>query len=194
MFVTGCLSQHHAELQTRPIAPLQKPVVHHSTKLWIDLGEAVDDQQCAEHAGYQDLCFENVQAALETSLSSFLWPSFPEVALRSRWDELSPTDYLLQVELEVEALPPDVDRPGWSAGANGRWRLVRGGFPLLGEELASTSSADFAYGSGLGRAGSEVVAAVASHIAEAVVRVPERLPLPAGEPLRVAARSSFQQD
>jgi hypothetical protein len=114
--------------------------------------------------------------------------------LRSEWDELAPTDYLLQVELELEALPPDSDRPGWSAGATGRWRLVQGGFPLLGEELASRSSTNFAYGSALGRAGSEVVASVSAHIAEAVAQVPERSPLPQSDRLKVAAKSSFVQN
>jgi hypothetical protein len=146
------------------------------------------------YEGYQTLCFEGVRAALETSLASLLWPSYPEVKLRRRADELRPGDYLLQVELTLDALPPDANRYGWSAGAKGRWRVVRDGMPLRGETLASRSRGDFAYGSGLGEAAGEVVLAVAAHIAQVMVQLPESNTGPPVLLPPVVAKDSFEPE
>jgi len=173
----GCFGGHTAEVQRSQLPPLPDPITRHSGRLVIQLSaEGVPDSQCLAYEEYQTLCFVGVQSAIEDSLADLLWPSFPEVKLRRHGDELEPGDYLVQVELKLDALPPDASRYGWSAGAKGRWRVVRDGLPLEGESLSTRSRGDFAYGSGLGQAAGEVVDAVAAHIAGVVVRLPEPQP------------------
>jgi len=156
---------------------LPDPITRHQNRVVIQLSpEVVPDSQCVAYEQYQTLCFDGVRTAIEDSLEDLLWPSFPDVKIRRHGDELEPGDYLLQVELKLDALPPDRSRYGWSAAAKGRWRVVRDGLPLEGESLSTRSRGDFAYGSGLGQAAGEVVDAVAAHIAQVVVRLPEPAP------------------
>lgn len=173
----GCFGGHTAEVQRSQLPPLPDPITRHTGRVVIQLSpEGMPDSQCVAYEEYQTLCFVGVQSAIEDSLADLLWPSFPEVKLRRHGDELEPGDYLVQVELKLDALPPDASRYGWSAGAKGRWRVVRNGLPLEGESLSTRSRGDFAYGSGLGQAAGEVVDAVAAHIAGVVVRLPEPEP------------------
>lgn len=173
----GCLAGHTAEVQRSKLPPLPDPITRHQNRVVIQLSpEAVPDSQCVAYEAYQTLCFDGVRTAIEDSLEDLLWPSFPDVKVRRHGDELAPGDYLLQVELKLDALPPDRSRYGWSAAAKGRWRVVRDGLPLQGESLSTRSRGDFAYGSGLGEAAGEVVDAIAAHIAGVVVRLPESAP------------------
>src|SRR5690606_32815917 len=137
------------------------------------------------------LCFTGIRDTLEAALADLLWPSYREVRVRRHGDELEPGDYLLQVELTLDALPPDASRYGWSAGAKGRWRIVRDGLPIKGEALSTRSGGDFAYGSGLGEAAGEVVEAVAALIAHIVVRLPEPSVAPPDLLPPVVAKDSF---
>ncbi|HEY6724329.1 MAG TPA: hypothetical protein VI197_09860, partial [Polyangiaceae bacterium] len=175
--LSGCFGGHTAEVQRSQLPPLPDPITRHAGRLVIQLApEGVADSQCVAYEQYQTLCFVGVRSAIEDSLADLLWPSFPEVTVRRHGDELAPGDYLVQVELKLDALPPDASRYGWSAAAKGRWRVVRDGLPLEGESLSTRSRGDFAYGSGLGQAAGEVVDAVAAHIAGVVVRLPEPAP------------------
>lgn len=175
--LSGCFSGHTAEVQRSQLPPLPDPITRHAGRLVIQLtAEGVPDSQCVAYEQYQTLCFAGVRSAIEASLADLLWPSFPEVKVRRHGDELEPGDTLVQVELKLDALPPDASRYGWSAAAKGRWRVVRDGLPLEGESLSTRSRGDFAYGSGLGLAAGEVVDAVAAHIAGVVVRLPEPAP------------------
>ncbi|MES1174429.1 MAG: hypothetical protein ABUL62_08870, partial [Myxococcales bacterium] len=85
----------------------------------------------------------------------------------------------------------------WSAGARGNWRLDRDGQTLAGEQVASRSRADFAYGAPLGAGASEVVDAIAVRIGMTLGGVPESrvvspVPLPAvaTAPLEAAPASA----
>ena len=131
------------------------------------------EARCIGYEGYQDLCFEGLREGLGRSLTRLLWPSFPEVRIRRHGDQLAPGDYILQVEADIDALPPDPEHAGWSAAIQGRWRLVRDGLPLKSETVATRSRGDFAYGSSLGMAGGEVVDALSAHIAQVLIEVPE---------------------
>ena len=71
---------------------------------------------------------------------------------------------MLHVDLDLEAIPPDANAPGWSAGARGNWRLERDGQTLAGERFASRSRTEFAYGAPLGIGASEVIDAIAVRI------------------------------
>jgi len=98
--------------------------------------------------------------------------------------QVSPGDYVLHIDLDLEALPPDPQSPGWSAGARGKWRLERDGKTLAGEQVASRSRADFAYGAPLGAGASEVIDAIAVRIGMTLGGVPESrvvLPVPLPE-------------
>lgn len=175
--LSGCFAGHSAEVQRSQLPPLPDPITRHAGRLVIQLSsDGVPDSQCVAYEEFQTLCFVGVRSAIEDSLADLLWPSFPEVKVRQHGDELEPGDYLVQVELKLDALPPDASRYGWSAAAKGRWRVVRDGLPLEGESLSTRSRGDFAYGSGLGLAAGEVVDAVAAHIAGVVVRLPEPVP------------------
>ena len=193
--LSGCFAGHSAEVQRSQLPPLPDPITRHEGRLLIQLSaEGVPESQCVAYEQYQTLCFEGVRSAIEDSLSDLLWPSFPEVKVRGRADDLEPGDYLVQVELKLDALPPDASRYGWSAAAKGRWRVVRDGLPLEGESLSTRSRGDFAYGSGLGQAAGEVVDAVAAHIASVVVRLPEPAPRPPVPLPPVVLKNSYVPD
>lgn len=181
MAAAACMPHHSAPIHTADLPPLPTRAVRHSDRLWIDLPEAMAETRCIGYEGYQDLCFEGLRAGVARSLTRLLWPSFPEVRLRRHGDQLVAGDYLLQIEADIDALPPDPEHAGWSAAIEGRWRLVRDGLPLKSETVASRSRGDFAYGSSLGVAGGEVVDALSAHIAQVLIEVPESkrmLPVP----------------
>jgi len=186
---TGCAMHHRAVVRTAPV-PALPPAVLHSSRLWITLEGYTPEISCTQR-GARPLCFERLHGAIASSLERSLWPSFPSVAVKEHGDNLAPGDYLLIVDLDVDALPPGPDGPGWSAGARGQWRLVRDGMPIAGESVASRSRADFAYGRALGAGAGEVIDALAVHIGRVLGELPETrperpVPLPA-----VATRGRF---
>jgi hypothetical protein len=191
--LTGCMPGHQAQVETRPLPPLPDPITRHQSRIYIELPETTtEDSQCLAYEGYQTLCFVGVRAALQDSIKNLIWPGFRDVKIRRFGDELEEGDYLLQVELNLDALPPDASRHGWSAAAKGRWRVVRDGLPVEGQTLSTRSRGDFAYGSGLGTAAGEVVDAVAAHIAQVVVRLPVAEPSPQVLLPPVVAKDSFE--
>lgn len=143
--------------------------------------------QCVVYQKMHPVCFFNIRPALEQGLLDSLWPSFREV-IAGPAESARPEDYLLQVEVTLDALPPDVG-PGWSAGARSRFRLLRDGQVLAEQTLASRSRPHFAYGAPLGEGATEVVDATIITIAQAVSRVPETRAAPPVPLPRVAIRT-----
>ncbi len=154
----------------------------------IHVTEESRETQCVAYEKFHPVCFYNVRPALEQGLARSLWPTFPEVVIGTPKDA-GPSDYLLQVDVTLDALPPDDAGPGWSAGARSRFRLLREGKIVAEETLASRSRAQFAYGAPLGEAATEVMNATVLHVASAIYQVPESRP-DAPMPLpRVASRN-----
>jgi hypothetical protein len=172
----GCMQHHEARVQTALLAPPSAEPVRHSGRLWVELGDATWENQCRTPQGQRLLCFDGVRRAAFGALERSLWTSFPEVMLRDG-DALRPGDYLLTLDVTINALPPDAEGPGWSAIAAGGFRLSRDGKVLHEERLGSRSRASFAYGSALGVGAGEVVDAFAAHVAEVLGAVPEDRPL-----------------
>lgn len=160
--LAGCTQAHRVVIRSVQPPPVQAAVLH-SGRLWIELRDHTDDRQCVRARDQRPVCFENVADSLTASLRAVLWPSFPAVREKTREDNLEPGDYLLLVDLSMAPLPSDGSGPGWSAGARGRWQLVRDGLPVTGESLSARSRADFAYGRPLGLGAGEVIDAVAAH-------------------------------
>lgn len=175
VLVNGCNLEHHAPLRTAELPPLA-PSVLHANRLWIDVAEHMPENACVAPGNARLLCFEHFRTTLGSALTRSLWTSFPSVALLGAKPPLD-GDYVLYVDLDLEALPPDEARPGWSAGTRGSWRLERRGMvhseTLAGEQVASRSRGDFAYGAPLGIGASEVIDAVAVRIGMALGGVPE---------------------
>jgi hypothetical protein len=92
----------------------------------------------------------------------------------------------------LDALPPDQSGPGWSAGARGRFRLMRDGQVLLQETTASRSRPHFAYGTPLGDGATEVIDATIQHIARSVFSLQEARPYQPA-PLPQVAALQFDQ-
>lgn len=177
----GCALEHRAPLRSAELPPLA-PTVLHSNKVWIDVAERTPENDCVSPKNARLLCFERLRTTLGSALTRSLWTSFPSVELGGR--DARPGDYVLHVELDLEALPPDAQGPGWSAGARGQWRLERDGKTLAGAQVASRSRAEFAYGAPLGAGASEVVDAIAVRIGMTLGGVPESrvvLPVPLPE-------------
>ncbi|HYQ47265.1 MAG TPA: hypothetical protein VER11_35085 [Polyangiaceae bacterium] len=177
----GCALEHRAPLRSAELPPLA-PTVLHSNRLLIDVAERMPENDCVSPGNARLLCFERVRSTLGGALTRSLWTSFPSVELGAR--DVRPGDYVLHVELDLEALPPDPQSPGWSAGARGQWRLERDGKTLAGSQVASRSRADFAYGAPLGAGASEVIDAIAVRIGMTLGGVPESrvvLPVPLPE-------------
>jgi hypothetical protein len=170
------MQQHDAKVQTALLPPPTSAPVQHTTKLWVELGDATWENQCRTPAGQRLICFDGVRRAAFGALERSLWTSFPEVELRDG-DKLASGDYLLQLDVTVDALPPDSEGPGWSALAAGGFKLSRDGKVLREERLGSRSRAAFAYGGALGVGAGEVVDAVAVHVAEVLGSVAEDRPL-----------------
>jgi hypothetical protein len=177
----GCGLEHRAPLRSAELPPLA-PTVLHANRLWIDVAERTPENDCVAPGNARLLCFERLRSTLSGALSRSLWSSFPGVEVGA--GQISPGDYVLHIDLDLEALPPDAQSPGWSAGARGKWRLDRDGKTLAGEQVASRSRADFAYGAPLGQGASEVVAAIAVRIGMTLGGVPESrvvMPVPLPE-------------
>jgi hypothetical protein len=177
----GCSLEHRAPLRSAELPPLA-PTVLHANRLWIDVAERMPENDCVAPANARLLCFERLRSTLSGALTRSLWTSFPGVEVGAR--PVSPGDYVLHIDLDLEALPPDAQSPGWSAGARGKWRLERDGKELAGERVASRSRADFAYGAPLGAGASEVIAAIAVRIGMTLGGVPESrvvMPVPLPE-------------
>jgi hypothetical protein len=170
------MQQHEAKVQTALLPPPSSAPVQHTSKLWVQLGEATWENQCRSPSGQRQVCFDGVRRAAFGALERSLWTSFPEVELRDG-DKLASGDYLLELDVTLDALPPDAEGPGWSALASGGFRLSRDGKLLHEERLGSRSRAAFAYGGALGVGAGEVVDAFASHVAEVLGGVAEERPL-----------------
>jgi hypothetical protein len=181
LWLGGCSFEHRAPVRSAELPPLAPPVLH-STRLWIELADGVAENACVAPGDARLLCFEHLRSALGEALGRALWTSFPSVELGA--SEHRAGDYVLHVSLSLEALAPDENDPGWSAGARGSWRLERDGRTLAGEQVASRSRGDFAYGTPLGVGAGEVIDAVAVRVGVALGALPEShqvapLPLPA---------------
>lgn len=172
----GCM-HHDATVRTASLpAPSASPV-QHTSKLWVELGDATWEHQCRSPQGLREVCFSGMRRAAFGALERGLWSSFPDVLLREG-DAMAPGDYLLKLDVTVDAVPPDAaERLGWSALATGAFELSRDGRVLRSERLGSRSRGDFAYGSALGAAAGEVVDALAVHVAEVLGAIPETRPL-----------------
>lgn len=184
--LAGCMQHHQAKVQTALLPPPSENPVQHTGRLWVELGSATWENQCRSPKGQRQVCFDGVRRAAFGALARSLWTSFPDVTLRD--GEAVPSgDYLLKLDITIEAVPPDADGPGWSALAAGGFRLSRDGKTLHEERLGSRSRASFAYGSALGIGAGEVVDAFASHVASVLGAIAEERPLrPAPLPAVVA--------
>ena len=189
LFAGGCNLEHHAALRSAELPPLAASVLH-ANRLWIEIAERMPENDCVAPGDARLLCFERLRSTLGKALTRTLWTSFPNVETASSSQAHVPGDYVLRVDLDLEALPPDAAGPGWSAGARGNWRLERDGKLVAGEQVSSRSRAAFAYGAPLGAGGSEVIDAIAVRIGMTLGGLPESrvlapVPLPevATEPL-----------
>lgn len=183
----ACNYRHSAPVRASDLPPPPGERELHSSPLVVEVLPSTDDSQCVAYEGYRTLCFHDVREAVEKAVSQGLWPSYPGVRLGTA-EDARPSEYVLQVEVRLTALPPDAAGPGWSAGLEGHFRLLRDGVVLTEETLASRSRAEFPYGSALGQGASEVIDALGTHVAASVGRVAESRPV-APRPLPpVAAR------
>lgn len=186
LLLGGCMQSHEAKVQTALLPPPSATPVQHTGRLWVELGSATWENQCRTPQGQRMLCFDGVRRATFGALERSLWTSFPEVALRDN-DAVQAGDYVLTLDVTLNAQAPDADGPGWSAVAAGGFRLSRDGKILHEERLGSRSRPAFAYGSALGVGAGEVVDAFAAHVAEVLGAVAEERPLrPAPLPAVVA--------
>ncbi len=174
--LAGCMQHHEAKVQTALLPPPSAAPVQHTGRLWVELGRDTWENQCRTPRGQRMLCFGGVRRASFGALERSLWTSFPEVALRDG-DALSPGDYVLTLDVTLNAQAPDAAGPGWSAVAAGGFRLSRDGKVLHEERLGSRSRPAFAYGGALGVGAGEVVDAFAVHVAEVLGAVVEDRPL-----------------
>jgi len=172
----GCMQNHEAKVQTALLPPPTAMPVQHTGRLWVELGSATWENQCRTPKAQRMVCFDGVRRAAFGALERSLWTSFPEVGLRDG-DALQAGDYLLTLDVTINALPPDAEGPGWSAVAAGGFRLSRDGKLLHEERLGSRSRAAFAYGGALGVGAGEVVDAFAAHVAQVLGAVAEERPL-----------------
>lgn len=171
----GCSTRHWAGVSESQLPPPQGDRVLHTDRLIVQMRSESPSTQCVAYEKYRPVCFHNIRDAVENGLARGLWPAFPEVVVGSPLD-VGPSDYLLQVEVTLDALPPDEAGPGWSAGARSRFRLLREGKVLAEETVASRSRAQFPYGAPLGEGATEVVDATILHMASIVSQVPELRP------------------
>jgi len=174
----GCAQRHVARLRPPSGVPAPRPAVLHTGRLWIDVRAATPDSQCVKGDGKRRLCFTDVRRAIGEALEQRLWPSFPEVRVRTKSDSLSPGDYVLLVDLSLDVMKPGPESAGWAARGRLEWRLVRDGFPIAAATLESRSPALFPYGSSLGLGASELVDALSLETAMSLGSMPESRPLP----------------
>jgi len=173
--LTGCTTHHWAGVASSQLPPPPSEAVRHSSRVIVALSSETQEPQCVVGERLHPVCFYNLRPALERGLVRSLWPSFPEVAVGS-FADARPGDYVLQVDVMLDALPPDQSGPGWSAGARARFRLMRDGQVLRQETTASRSRPHFAYGSPLGDGATEVIDATIQHIVSSVFLVQEARP------------------
>jgi|SRR6187402_1123280 len=185
-WLSGCTTHHWAEVANSSLPPPSGQAVRHSSRVIVALSAETQEPQCVVGERLHPVCFYNLRPALERGLVRSLWPSFPEVMV-GQFADARPGDYVLQVDVMLDALPPDPSGPGWSAGARGRFRLMRDGKVLLEETTASRSRPHFAYGSPLGDGATEVIDATIEHIASALFTVQEQRPFQAAPLPQVAA-------
>jgi hypothetical protein len=171
----GCSTRHWAAVSESELPPPKGERVLHTDKLIVHVRRESPSTQCVAYEKYRPVCFHNIRDAVTKGLVRGLWPAFPEIVVGTPLDA-DPSDYLLQVDVTLDALPPDDAGPGWSAGARSRYRLIREGKVLAEETIASRSRAQFPYGAPLGEGATEVVDATVLHVAAAVSRVPEERP------------------
>lgn len=181
----ACTQHHTAPVASAELAPPGEPAVQHTGRLWIEL-EGTPDKQCERTTTERPLCFSGVRDAVGSALGRTLWPSFPQVAVKRKGDDIQPGDYLLHLRLRIDGREPDASAPGWAAAVSGRWQLVRDGLPLAGESVSSRSRGDFPYGRALGAGAGEAVDAVSMHIARVIGQLPELRPI-ASRPLPAVA-------
>jgi hypothetical protein len=174
--LAACMQHHEAKVQTALLPPPSATPVQHTGRLWVELGNDTWENQCRTPKGQRMLCFDGVRRATFGALERSLWTSFPEVALREG-DAVQAGDYVLTLNVTLNAQAPDSEGPGWSAVAAGGFRLSRDGKILHEERLGSRSRPAFAYGSALGVGAGEVVDAFAVHVAEVLGAVVEDRPL-----------------
>jgi hypothetical protein len=174
LLATGCSFEHRAPVRSAELPPLSPPVLH-SSRIWLELSDEIAENACVAPGSARLLCFERLRSELRHALSRSLWTSFPGVEADGGQPHAG--DYVLHVLLNLEALPPDLSSPGWSAGARGSWRLERDGQTLAGEQVASRSRGDFAYGAPLGIGAGEVIDAVAVRIGMTLGALPESHPV-----------------
>ncbi len=183
----ACSTHHWAPIEASQLPPPPGEKVLHTDRIVVHLTDEAAETQCVAYDRYRPVCFYNIRRALEQGLARGLWPSFPDVVFGDP-KEAGPSDYLLQVEVTLDALPPDDAGPGWSAGARSRFRVLREGRVIAEETLASRSRAQFPYGTPLGEGATEVVDATILHVAHAVSQIPESRPDEPKPLPRVAAR------
>lgn len=173
--VLGCTTHHWAPIEQTELPPPPGERVLHTDRVVIHVTQESQETQCVAYEKHHPICFYNIRPALEQGLTRSLWPTFPEVIVGTPKDA-GPSDYLLEVEVTLDALPPDDAGPGWSAGARSRFRLLREGKVIAEETLAARSRAQFPYGAPLGEGATEVVNATVLHVASAIYQVPESRP------------------
>ncbi len=178
----GCNLEHRAPLRSAELPPLA-PTVLHANRLWIDVAERMPENDCVAPANARLLCFERPaqhprrrahplaldQLPGRGSGHAASQPGRLRAARRSRSRGAAPR---IQT---APAGPP-------AHAANGAWNATEK--TLAGEQVASRSRADFAYGAPLGDGASEVIAAIAVRIGMTLGGVPESrvlmpVPLPA---------------
>lgn len=186
--LAACSTHHWAEVKSVVGPPPPGSRHLHSSRLIVSVSEETGEVQCAKSERYRPVCFHNLRSALSQALSRNFWSSFPETEIGDP-KKAGAEDYLLEVSLVLETLPPGPAGPGWSTGAKSHYRLTRGGHVLAEQTLASRSRADYAYGAPLGEGASDTLDAIAEHIVLHVSQVPELKPeLPRPLP-PVASRS-----
>lgn len=184
----GCGTHHWAQVETSalPLPPGEQVI--HSSRLLVLVDKKQHDTQCVVYKDYHPVCFFNLREALHSGLSQTLWPAFSEVVLGKEKD-IRPGDYVLQIEVMLDALPPDQSGPGWSAGARSRFRLLLDNKVLAEKNMASRSRAHFAYGAPLGEGATEVTNATIFAISQTIAPIPETRAQEAVLLPRVAART-----
>lgn len=187
VFLAGCTTHHWAEVATSTLPPPPGPKVLHSSALRVHVVSDTGETECVKHQDHHPVCYFNVRPAIEAGLVKNLWPAFPEVTIGSP-ETAAPSEYVLEVDLELDALPPDPSGPGWAAGVRGRYRLLRDGKTVFESTLATRSRGEFPYGAPLGTGASEAMDAALQHIASDISQVEETRPYPVTPLPRVASR------
>jgi hypothetical protein len=172
----SCAQSHTAVVRSQALPPPPDPIVRHAAPLWLDLGSHIRPSQCVAPRSTRSLCFAEVDQATSDALTRSLWPSFPSVKVLGYSDTPEPGDYVLRIDLALDAVPPSSAGPGWAALAKGQFQLLRDGKSISAELVESRSRADFPYGRALGNGAGEVIDAIALHIAMTLAAIPEPRP------------------